>query len=227
MRGRLDRSFFARDADRVARDLLGHVLVHRTPAGRAAVRIVETEAYFGPPGANPTLARRRAAHLAPLRSGGDPASHSFRGRTARNRAMWGEPGRAYVYLIYGAHECLNVVTGPADDPQAVLLRAGEPVDGLAAMRARRPGAKDAHLARGPGNLARALGVTRAHYGADLVDGSLRFEPGTPPRRVRATPRVNVVGAEEAPLRFVYVGSASVSGPAHLNRKGPTRVMLRG
>lgn len=197
----LSRAFFARDADVVARDLLGQVLVHTTAEGTAAIRLVETEAYFGPPGMHPAW------------PSGDPASHTHRGLTERNRAMWGPPGRAYVYLIYGMHECLNVVTGRDGDPQAVLLRAGEPVQGLDLMRARRPAARrDRDLARGPGNLARALAITRAHYGADLTRGPLRLRPGTPPARVEVTPRINVVGNEAAPLRFVDADSECVSGP---------------
>lgn len=203
----LSRAFFAQDADVVARDLLGATLLHRASDGRAAVRLVETEAYFGPPGAHPAW---------PL---GDPASHSHRGPTERNRAMWGPPGHAYVYLIYGANECMNVVTGREGDPQAVLLRAGEPLEGSELMRRRRGATRasgavvqDRDLARGPGNLCRALGITRAHYGADLTRGSLRLESGAPPARVATTPRVNVVGGEDAPLRFVDADSMSVSGP---------------
>ena len=196
----------------VARDLLGRLLVHEAPEGRTASRVVETEAYFGPPGRNPHLAERDdmpAALRRRLLAEGDPAAHSFPGITPRNRVMYGEPGHAYVYLIYGMHECMNVVTGPArrPEPQAVLLRAAEPVEGVGLMRARRgAGVRDRELASGPGKLARAMGVTRAHYGQDLTRGPLRFEPGEPAADVEATPRVNVVGAEDLPLRFVVRGS---------------------
>lgn len=207
----LPRTFFARDADRVARDLLGCVLAHTTHEGTAAVRLVETEAYFGPPGAHPR-------HPA-----GDPASHSHRGPTERNRAMWGRAGHAYVYLIYGAHECMNVVTGREGDPQAVLLRAGEPVTGLDLMRARRLAVRrDDDLARGPGNLARALGVTRAHYGADLTRGPLRIRVGRAPARIEVTPRINVAGGEDALLRFLDADSRSVSGPGSTRRRAAGR-----
>ena len=204
-------AFFERDADVVARALLGCVLVHEAADGGAAVRVVETEAYFGPRGANPGLARRRAVAIADVRARGDPASHSFSGRTERNRAMWGPAGRAYVYLIYGRAECLNVVTGGNGDPQAVLLRAAEPVSGLDSMRRRRGAVADRDLARGPGNLCRALAVTRADYGHDLARPPLWIAQGAAPPRVVVTPRINVVGAEDAALRFVDAASRSVSG----------------
>ena len=216
----LPRGFFARDADVVARDLLGRVLVHALPEGRLAARIVETEAYFGPAGRNPHL-RERADMPARLRARllreGDPASHSFAGVTERNRIMYGAPGHAYVYLIYGMHECMNVTTGPLDppEPQAVLLRAGEPVEGVAEMTRRRgrPGLKPTEVASGPAKLAKALGITRAHYGADLtMGGPLRIEAGepVPPGRVAVTPRVNVVGGEDLPLRYAVRGDPHVS-----------------
>ena len=212
----LPRSFFARDADQVARDLLGRLLVHDAPAGRLACRIVETEAYFGPAGRNPHLAHRPdmpAALRRRLLREGDPASHSFPGVTPRNAIMYGAPGMAYVYLIYGMHECMNVVTGPlrAHEPQAVLLRAGEPVEGIDAMRANRgrPLAPT-QIASGPAKLAKAMGVSRAHYGADLTRGALRFEPGEPILDAVGTPRIGVVGGEDLPLRYVAPDSPHVS-----------------
>lgn len=201
---RLPRSFFARDADQVARDLLGRLLVHESPMGRLAARVVETEAYFGPAGRNPHLAARmdmRAALRRRLLKEGDPASHSFPGVTDRNRVMYGPPGYWYVYLIYGIHECANVTTGPLDapEPQAVLLRGAEAVEGVETIRANRGGRLDLV---GPGKLAQGLGVTRALYGADAVDGPLHFEAGEPARAVDVTPRIGVVGGEDLPLRFV-------------------------
>lgn len=157
---------------------------------------------------------------------GDPASHSFPGPTARNRVMFGRPGIAYVYLIYGMYECLNVVTGPADDrehePQAVLLRAGEPVEGIPLMVRRRPGAREHDLAAGPGKLSRALGVTRALYGADVTKGALRFEADEPIARVDVTPRIGVVGAEDLKLRYVARGSPHASGPKARRPRSATR-----
>lgn len=218
----LSRRFFARDADVVARDLLGRLLVHETPEGsRLAARVVETEAYFGPPGRNAHLRRRRDMDPAlreRLLREGDPAAHSFVGVTERNRVMYGPPGFAYVYLIYGLHECFNVTTGPVDEPepQAVLLRAGEPLEGVEEMARRRgrAGLKPTEVASGPAKLARALGVTRAHYGLDMAapEAALRFEAGraVAPEEVAVTPRIGVVGGEDLPLRFVVAASPHAS-----------------
>lgn len=174
----LSRSFFARDSDVVARDLLGRILVHELDGKRLACRLVETESYFGPAGRNPHLAARHdmpSRLRARLLREGDPASHSFPGVTARNRVMYGAPGVAYVYLIYGVHECMNVVTGPAraHEPQAVLLRAGEPVEGGERMMARRGVARAEDVASGPAKLAKAMGITRAHDGQDVTRAELR------------------------------------------------------
>lgn len=217
----LSRRFFARDADVVARDLLGRILVHEVDGARLAARVVETEAYFGPPGRNAHLRRRR--DLGPalrerLLREGDPAAHSYVGVTERNRVMYGPPGFAYVYLIYGLHECFNMTTGPEvePEPQAVLLRAGEPVEGAEEMLRRRgrPGLKSTELASGPAKLARALGITRALYGLDLAaaDAPLRFEAGRAVAQgeVAVTPRIGVVGGEDLPLRFVVAASPHVS-----------------
>lgn len=211
----LPRSFFARDADIVARDLLGRLLVHEAGGERLALRIVETEAYFGPPDRNPQLAERAdmpARLRASLLRRGDPASHSYPGLTQRNRVMWGPPGFLYVYLIYGMHECVNVVTGPEGEPepQAVLLRAGEPVEGEATMRARRRVLRATQIASGPAKLAQAMGISRAHYGVDATHGPLRFEEGPPARRIGVSPRIGVVGGEALRLRFFEQGNAHVS-----------------
>ena len=213
---RLPRAFFARDADLVARDLLGRVLVHDSPEGRVAARVVEAEAYFGPAGRNAHLAERAdlpAALRRRLLREGDPASHSFPGVTNRNRVMYGPPGVWYVYLIYGIHECANVTTGPLDEPepQAVLLRGGEAIEGLDLVRARRGGRLDLS---GPGKLAQGMGITRALYGADAVDGPMWFEPGEPIVDADVTPRIGVVGGEDLPLRFV----ARVPPPAKRARR---------
>lgn len=192
------RRFYARDAVSVARDLLGSVLIHESPVGTTAGRIVEVEAYRGPE---------------------DRAAHSFGGRrTARNETMYGPPGHAYVYFVYGMHYCVNVVTAAVDEPEAVLLRALEPIEGLELVRVRRrAGARvpDHALARGPANLCCAMGIDRSHNGVDLLTGPLRIERSRPlpAARIAAAPRVGIAyaGAHAArPWRFYDVTSPAVS-----------------
>jgi DNA-3-methyladenine glycosylase len=185
----LRRAFYERPTLEVARDLVGKVLVH----GAAAGVIVETEAY---PGRD------------------DLASHSARGITDRTRVIFGPPGHAYVYLIYGMYECLNLVAEPDGQPGCVLLRAIEPVSGVELMRRRRPAArKIEELASGPGKLTRALGVTLAHYGADVTRGPLVVRQPAEPRiiDVVATPRININHCTELPYRFIARGNRFVSG----------------
>ncbi|MEU2613232.1 DNA-3-methyladenine glycosylase [Micromonospora sp. NPDC007271] len=174
-----------------ARGLLGCLLT----AGGVTVRITEVEAYAG--------------------TAGDPASHAYRGRTPRNAVMFGPSGRAYVYFTYGMHWCVNVVTGADGEASAVLLRAGEVVDGLDAARARRPAVRrDVDLARGPARLCAALGIDRTVYGADLLgDGPVRLRPAValvPAAAIAAGPRVGVTGAHDVPWRFWIAGDPTVS-----------------
>lgn len=174
-----------RPALEVAPELLGCVL--RT--ADAAVRIVEVEAYEG---------------------ASDAASHAFRGPSRRNAVMFGPPGFLYVYALHG-HACMNVVCREPGVASAVLLRAGEVIEGLDAARARRRvGASDAELARGPGNLCRALGIVHADNGADLAGPTVRLEAGPAPERVEFGPRVNIAEASERPWRFWIAGSPAVS-----------------
>jgi DNA-3-methyladenine glycosylase len=179
----------------VAPDLLGAWLIHDTPEGRVALRVVETEAYVGPE---------------------DPAAHSARGRTARNEPMWGPPGHLYVYRIYGIHDCVNVVCGPGTKPEAVLLRAGEIVEGEEVARRRRgPNPPTRRLAAGPGNLGRALGIGRELSGADLLGGPVSIQVGNSPPRVAQRPRIGVGYAGEwagRPYRFV------IPDDPHLSRR---------
>ena len=170
----LPQEFYARDVHVVARDLLGCRLSH----GGVTLRLTEVEAYAG--------AR-------------DPGSHAFRGRTPRTEVMFGRAGHLYVYFTYGMHFCANVVTGPDGEASAVLLRAGEVVDGLEVASARRPGVPERDRARGPARLATTLGLGRAQNGLSLVepDGPARVEPpATPvdPGSIRSGPRVGVSGA---------------------------------
>ncbi len=186
----------------VAPRLLGSVLRHRTEEGTVAVRLTEVEAYDGPR---------------------DPGSHAHRGRTPRNAVMFGPPGRLYVYFTYGMHHCCNVVVGAVGDPAAVLLRAGEVVEGVDLARSRRTG-PDRDLARGPARLCRALGIDLRHDGTDLREGPLTLTPGTGPERVVRGPRVGLRLAADRPWRFWADGDPSVSvyRPASLRRRtGPS------
>jgi DNA-3-methyladenine glycosylase len=176
---RLPRSFFQRPSLEVAPDLLGKVLVHRTPAGEAAGRIVECEAYAGP-------------H--------DRAAHSFGGRrTARTEAMFLAGGHAYVFFLYGMHWAFNVVCAGEGEPQAVLVRALEPLRGIHLMADRRDLGPEARaLTNGPGKLCQALAIARPQYGADLCarDAALFLEdaPPLPAERIGQGPRINVAYA---------------------------------
>ena len=183
----LPRSFFARHAPDVARDLLGKLLIKEDDG--IVVRIVETEAYTDT----------------------DPASHAFRGSTPRNAPMFGPPGHAYVYFTYGMHWCMNTVTGEEGVGQGCLLRAAEPVEGLDVIRSRRGNAKDRDLLRGPGRLGQALGLARDDSGVDLCDGGSLYlaDDGHRPA-VTTGPRVGVsLGADEA-WRFWVPDSPWVS-----------------
>ena len=188
----LDREFFDRDVLEVAVGLLGKTLRRTTPEGAVSVRLTEVEAYAG--------------EL-------DPASHSYRGRTRRNAVMFGEPGHAYVYFTYGMHFCVNLVCGPEGMASAVLLRAGEIIEGADLARGRRNGASDRDLARGPARLCQALGIGRELNGADVcVPGELTINEGTAigAEQVRSGPRTGVTAAHETPWRFWVEGEPSVS-----------------
>ncbi|HEY3287074.1 MAG TPA: DNA-3-methyladenine glycosylase [Gemmatimonadaceae bacterium] len=187
----LPRAFYARDTEVVARDLIGRVLECTRDGVTVRGIISETEAYLG-------------EH--------DPACHAAVGRTARTAGLYGPPGTAYVYFIYGMYWCVNAVTRAEGLPSAVLIRGTLPVAGLDAMRARRRGRRrggtiaDHALADGPGKLCVAFGIDGpAHHGADLVRGSaLRILHGTPvsDAEVEVTPRIGITKAREWPLRWV-------------------------
>jgi DNA-3-methyladenine glycosylase len=187
----LPRSFYARDTLEVTRALLGMLLVHDTPLGRTAGRIVEVEAYVGEE---------------------DAACHAAVGQTARTDPLYGPPGHAYVYFIYGMHWCFNAVTRPAGLPSAVLVRALEPVDGLELMRRRRTGRDGRELTNGPGKLARALGIGPAQNRADLTRGPLTIRAGEPvaDRDVVWAPRIGIRVAAELPYRAYVRGSPFLS-----------------
>lgn len=193
---KLPRDFYLQDTVTVARALLGCILWRKTGRELLAARLVETEAYLG---AN------------------DMASHARRGlRSPRNASMYLEGGHAYVYFTYGMHWCMNVVTQEADLAEAVLLRAAEPVKGIASMRTRRPKAKrDFDLMNGPGKLCAALDIDKRMDGEPL-DGDRLYltAPDTDIGEIGVSPRIGVEGAVEAahwPLRFFIRGNRYVSG----------------
>jgi len=171
---------------------LGHILLSDVDGRRVAGRIVETEAYIGPD---------------------DPACHGYRARrTRRNASLFGPPGTAYVYFTYGMHWCLNAVTEALDFPAAVLIRALEPVAGLATMRRRRRGLADGELCSGPAKLCAALGVTGRLDGVWLQRGVLRIVRSSSRQRrdIIVTPRIGISRAVDWPLRFLLKGSPWVS-----------------
>jgi DNA-3-methyladenine glycosylase len=181
------RAFYEQDAVTVARALLGQRLVRVLNGQRLSGLICETEAYGG---------------------ADDPASHAYR-RTPRSAIMFGPPGVAYVYFIYGMHHCLNAVTGYDERPGAVLIRGIVPAEGSETMRKQRPGITERHLADGPAKLCQALGITLAQNGSDLTDGLELFIAAgeqVDGRKIIATPRIGVGGDAEAktrPWRFVW------------------------
>lgn len=187
---RIDRSFFERYTPLVARELLGCRLVRILVDKRLAGLIVETEAYRG----------RR-----------DPASHAFRGRTKRNEVMFGPAGHAYVYFTMGAHFCLNITTEGGGTPGAVLIRAIEPVEGIAAMKRNR-GLEDLErVADGPGKLTKALKIEKDLNAEDLVTSPTLFlERGTVTNRIRASSRVGISSGKSFKWRFYVEGSEFVS-----------------
>lgn len=190
---RLRRAFYSGDTVDIARSLLGTYLVHESRDGVTAGRIVECEAYLG-------------EH--------DPAAHSYRGQTPRTAAMFGLPGTAYVYFVYGMHHCFNVVTAPRGIGQAVLIRALEPTSGVERMLERRGNKALPDLCRGPGNLVRAMGIEPRHNGVDLTRSTLSIHSAIegPPAAgdVLATKRIGLSRAADLELRFCLRDNPFVS-----------------
>jgi DNA-3-methyladenine glycosylase len=193
----LSRRFYAPSARLVAPRLLGHWLIRRTPEGVCGGIIVETEAYLVD----------------------DPAAHSYAGRTERNRLMWGPPGFAYVYFIYGNHFCVNAVCRPAGTTEAVLIRAVEPRLGLELMAGRRQVKVPRQLTNGPGKLCQAMGIDRGLDGADLCDADSPLIIARNAARaafvkrrgpVVVATRIGITKAALLPLRFYLAGSEFVS-----------------
>lgn len=184
--------FYDRDPALVAREMLGTIVERVTEQGTVTGRIVETEAYLGP-------------H--------DPACHASAGLTARTRVLYGPPGLAYVYLIYGVYWCLNAVTRESGFGSAVLVRAIEPLSGLELMRARRPGAhRDRDLTNGPGKLCLAFGIDGTLNGGALDRPPLRILRGEPiaDADVRVSPRIGISRAAEWPYRYFIADNEFVS-----------------
>jgi DNA-3-methyladenine glycosylase len=192
----LSRDFYLDPPDRVARKLLGKLLVRPEKHGGEPIvgRIVEVEAYFGE---------------------ADPAAHSFAGKTARNGVLFGPPGYAYVYFVYGMHYCLNVSCEPAGHAGGVLFRALEPVCGLAAMAAARGLTVPKVLTSGPGRLCQAFGITRARdNGVDFTSPKSELQiqdDGFVAGEVLVTPRIGISKDTERPARFLLAGNPFVSG----------------
>lgn len=188
----LPRSFYARPTLEVARDLIGKVLVHVSPAGTTAGTVVEVEAYIGE---------------------GDPACHAASGFTRRNALLYGPPGQAYVYLNYGIHYLVNAVTETEGAPAAVLLRAVEPLQGREVMYRRRARASHGspnELCRGPGNLTRAFGISLTHNGCDLSGEQLFLTDGEATRPVDWTPRIGIRVGTSHRWRCVAADSPALS-----------------
>ena len=192
----LTRADLPADTVALARHLIGVTLVHELPEGPAAARIVETEAYLPD----------------------DPASHSYRGPTARNAPMFGARGHTYVYLNYGMYWLFNISSEAPGIGAGVLVRAVEPLIGLEAMSARRPGKSGVELTNGPGKLTKAMGIGPAHSGLDLcAAGPLRLARATRPAgEIGVSTRIGLSKAVEHPLRFDERGIAWRSGPRALN-----------
>jgi DNA-3-methyladenine glycosylase len=184
--------FYDRPTEIVARELLGAVLECTTDDGVTRGRIVETEAYLGPD---------------------DPACHAAAGLTQRTQHLFGPPGQAYVYLIYGMYWCFNAVTRERGHGAAVLVRAVHPLDGVELMRRRRPRAKqERELTNGPGKLCLAMGIVGSMSGASLRDGPvvIRSAPAVPDADVVVTPRIGITQAAEWPLRYLVRDDPYVS-----------------
>ncbi|WP_406288915.1 DNA-3-methyladenine glycosylase [Streptomyces sp. NBC_00209] len=196
--------FLSHPAEEVAPKLLGCVLTCKTPEGTVSIAITETEAYSGT---------------------ADPASHAYRGRTARNATMFGPAGHLYVYRSHGLHWCANVVTGTDGVASGVLIRAGRVIEGEDLARKRRGAKVDSpRLARGPGNVGQALGITAEHNGADLLTGtSVMLSEGepVPAALIRVGPRVGVSKAHDWQHRFYLAGDPTVSAYRLSPRAKPT------
>ena len=196
----LSLSFYNRDAREVAQDLIGKILVRQTRNITLRVRICEVEAYLG--------------EL-------DQASHAYRGRTPRNSVMFGPFGHLYVYFTYGMHYCANIVTGEEGVPQAVLLRAAQPLEGIAVMEANRKLKDPLNLCSGPAKLAQALAISKLDNGTSLTSGQIWLEDDGLRMPTASSPRIGISRSTEALWRFYIPGSAFVSKKTALAKQSST------
>lgn len=190
---RLGRDFFRRDTAAVARELLGNFLVRVNEGNPLRGRIVETEAYYGE---------------------GDPPSHASSGKTSRSKIMWGRPGLAYVYLVYGIHYMFNVVCEPQGKPGAVLVRAIEPEEGTETMVKNRGGAEIPQITNGPGKLTEAFAISREENGLDLIKSEelwLEKGPANGSSKVETSGRIGISRGKEEQLRYFFQNNPFVSG----------------
>ena len=190
MSGRIPRSVYAGDTRKIARNLLGKILCCKTSEGIAKGRIVETEAYCG---------------------NKDPAAHAYKGRTPRSTIMWGRPGVAYVYFVYGMHHMLNVVTEREGTPGSVFIRALEPIEGITLMKQRRKTQNAKNLTNSPAKLTQALGITMQDNGVDLEGAHLWIEEDRGEKfEIVSTGRVGIKAGRNLQLRFYIKGDDHVS-----------------
>lgn len=187
----LDDQFYARETIIVAKELLGKVMTCQTFQGESSGIVVETEAYLGT---------------------NDPASHSFRGKTKRNEAMFGSPGRSYIYQIYGIHFCYNVTTDKNEIPAAVLIRALQPLTGLDLMKTNRKNDNIQNLCSGPAKLVQAMGIPKNFNGTSVVDGPIRFYEHDilGEFNIKETTRIGITLGKESLLRFYVQGNKYIS-----------------
>jgi DNA-3-methyladenine glycosylase len=186
---KLSRNFYSRDTEKVAKELLGKIVVHKTKEGVCKGKIVETEAYFG---------------------NADPASHAYRKKTKRNFLMFEKPGKAYVYFCYGNHWLFNIVAKEMKVPGAVLIRAIEPLKGIKIMKKRRGISELTNLTNGPGKLSKAFSISKEQNGLDLTDSKLFLENSHEKFEVVKTKRVGISKGKRKLLRFYIKDNRFVS-----------------
>lgn len=198
MTRKLSRSFFDRPTLEICPELIGKIIVFKTHDSLFSARIVEVEAYVGQ---------------------ADPACHAARGMTERNQIMFGPPGMAYIYFIYGMYNCLNFVTEADGIAAAILLRGAEPIDGIEAMRQRSKAGHDWQLLNGPGKFCRSFGLTREQNGLDLTGRELYLEQSDqPPPVIERSPRIGIRAGTELIWRFFDPASRAVSRVSDRNKK---------